>query len=110
MKSLRVRATWRSIWIVVCLKEENLPAVDISRSGTRREELLLTQKELQGVYAMRKNLSEGRPDRVTEIIINDLMRTKSNDEFIDMLMDHFMKIEKDGYFNDRDWLLGIQIE
>jgi transcription termination factor Rho len=84
------------------------PAVDISRSGTRREELLLTQKELQGVYAMRKNLSEGRPDRVTEIIINDLMRTNSNDEFIDMLMDHFMKIEKDGYFNDRDGYYGYR--
>lgn len=84
------------------------PAVDISRSGTRREELLLTQKELQGVYAMRKNLSEGRPDRVTEIIINDLMRTNSNDEFIDMLMDHFMKMEKDGYFNDRDGYYGYR--
>ena len=57
---------------------------------------------------MRKNLSEGRPDRVTEIIINDLMRTNSNDEFIDMLMDHFMKIEKDGYFNDRDGYYGYR--
>jgi transcription termination factor Rho len=62
------------------------PAVDISKSGTRREELLLSQKELQGVYAMRKNLSEGRPDRVTEIVINDLMRTNSNDEFIDIFV------------------------
>ena len=84
------------------------PAVDISKSGTRREELLLSQKELQGVYAMRKNLSEGRPDRVTEIVINDLMRTNSNDEFIDILMDHFMKIEKDGYFNDRDGYYGYR--
>ena len=47
------------------------PAVDIVRSGTRREELLLSQKELEGVYAIRKNLSEGRPDKVTELIINN---------------------------------------
>lgn len=84
------------------------PAVELSKSGTRREELLLSQKELQGVYGMRKNLSEGRPDRVTEIIINDLMRTNSNDEFIDIVMEHFMKIEKDGYFNDRDGYSGYR--
>jgi len=78
------------------------PAVDLFRSGTRREELLLTQKELEGVYAIRKNLSEGRPDKVTEIIINDLMRTNSNDEFIDMVMEHFNKMEKEGYYSDRD--------
>ncbi|HZJ83121.1 MAG TPA: transcription termination factor Rho [Clostridia bacterium] len=77
------------------------PAVELTKSGTRREELLLSQKELEGVYAMRKNLSEGRPDRVTELIINDLMRTDSNDEFLDMLMDHFKGMEKDGYSTDR---------
>lgn len=84
------------------------PAVEITKSGTRREEKLLSQKELQGVYAMRRNLSEGKPERVTEIIINDLMRTNSNDEFIDTVMDHFMKIEKDGYFTDRDGYSGYR--
>jgi transcription termination factor Rho len=78
------------------------PAVDIFRSGTRREELLLSQKELEGVWAIRKNLSEGRPDRVIEIIINDLMRTNSNDEFIDLMLEHFEKMEKDSYMSDRD--------
>lgn len=78
------------------------PAVDIVKSGTRREELLLNQKELQGVYAIRKHLSDGRTDRVTELIINDLMRTNSNDEFLDMVLEQFSKLEKEGYFNDRD--------
>ena len=78
------------------------PAVDISRSGTRREELLLSQKELEGIYAIRKNLSEGRPDRVTEIIISNLLRTNSNDEFLDLVMEQFNKMEKEGYLNDRD--------
>src|SRR5690606_27161041 len=78
------------------------PAVDIVRSGTRREELLLSQKELEGVYAIRKNLSEGRPDKVTELIINNLMRTNSNDEFLDLVMEQFNIMEKEGFLNDRD--------
>lgn len=82
------------------------PAVDIFRSGTRREELLLTQKELEGVWSIRKNLSEGRPDRVIEIIINDLMRTNSNDEFIDLMMGHFADIDTNGYYGERDGYSG----
>lgn len=78
------------------------PAIDIFKSGTRREELLLTQRELECVWAIRKNLSEGRPDRIIEIIINDLMRTNSNEEFIDLMLEHFEKMEKDGYFVDRE--------
>ena len=78
------------------------PAVDLYKSGTRREELLMTQKELEGVWAIRKNLSEGRPDRIMEIIINDLMRTDSNDQFIDLMMEHFSSVEKDSYTNDHD--------
>ncbi len=76
------------------------PAVDIYKSGTRREELLMSQKELEGVWAIRKNLSEGRPDRVTEIIINDLMRTNTNDEFIDLMLEHFRIADKEGYLNN----------
>lgn|GEM_PF-263376 len=78
------------------------PAIDIFRSGTRREELLLSQRELECVWAIRKNLSEGRPDRVIELIINDLLRTNSNEEFIDLMLEHFEKMEKDGYFVERD--------
>lgn len=78
------------------------PAIDIFRSGTRREELLLSQRELECVWAIRKNLSEGRPDRVIELIINDLLRTNSNEEFIDLMLEHFENMEKDGYFVERD--------
>lgn len=73
------------------------PAVDLYKSGTRREDLLMNQKELEGVWAIRKNLSEGRPDQIMEIIINDLMRTNSNNEFIDLMMEHFAIVEKEGY-------------
>ena len=78
------------------------PAIDLYKSGTRREELLMTQKELEGVWAIRKNLSEGRPDRIMEIIINDLMRTNSNDQFIDLMMEHFASVDKDSNQNERE--------
>lgn len=74
------------------------PAIDLNKSGTRKEELLLTQKELQGVLAIRKHLSEGRPDRVMELIIEDAMRTDSNDEFIDVMLKHFNMVEREGYY------------
>ena len=78
------------------------PAVDIFRSGTRREELLLSQREIEGVWTIRKNLSEGRPDRVIEIIINDLMRTNSNVDFLDLMLSHFESMDKDSHFGDRE--------
>lgn len=73
------------------------PAIDLNKSGTRREELLLTPKELQGVWVIRKNLSEGRPDRVMEIIINDLMHTNSNSDFIDIMMVHFKDNDREEF-------------
>ncbi len=73
------------------------PAIDLNKSGTRREELLLTQKELQGVLSIRKHMSEGRPDRVMELIIEDAVRTDSNDEFIDVMLEHFNIVAREGY-------------
>ncbi|MFC4769427.1 transcription termination factor Rho [Effusibacillus consociatus] len=56
------------------------PALDIRRSGTRREEMLLTQEELDKVWALRKSMSEN-PD-FTEIFLRKLRDTKSNEEFL----------------------------
>ncbi|HOQ01586.1 MAG TPA: transcription termination factor Rho [Acetivibrio clariflavus] len=58
------------------------PAIDINRSGTRREELLLDQKELESIWAVRKAMSNMGTAQVTEMIINRLMQTKSNAEFV----------------------------
>lgn len=58
------------------------PAIDINKSGTRREELLLSQKELESVWAIRKAMSNMGTAEVTEMLINRLMQTKSNEEFI----------------------------
>ena len=58
------------------------PAIDINKSGTRREELLLSQKELESVYAVRKAMSNMGTAEVTEILINRLLQTRTNDDFV----------------------------
>ncbi len=58
------------------------PAIDISRSGTRREELLLDPKELELVYRLRRVLSELNPVEAVELLKNRLSRTRTNAEFL----------------------------
>lgn len=62
------------------------PAVDINKSGTRKEELLQTKRELEAVYSIRKELSNLTTADVVENLINNLVRTKTNDDFIDILL------------------------
>ncbi len=73
------------------------PAIDIYKSGTRREELLLTKAELEGVYTMRRVLSGGNPSDVTEQFINMLEKTKTNEEFLKRLGEWISIYEREGY-------------
>ena len=66
------------------------PAIDINKSGTRREDLLLSKKELETVFALRKALNSLPVADVTEQIINQMIQTKNNDEFLDK-MDLYLK-------------------
>ncbi len=59
------------------------PAIDIYKSGTRKEELLLSSKELETVWQIRKAFGSRNSADVTEIIINQIIRTKNNEEFIE---------------------------
>ncbi len=61
------------------------PAIDINKSGTRREDLLLTPKEIETVYALRKALNNLPVADVTENIISQMIQTKNNAEFIDKI-------------------------
>ena len=61
------------------------PAIDINKSGTRREELLLSPKEQEVVYALRKAMSTKSVSDVTEELIEEMMATKSNEEFLDKM-------------------------
>lgn len=73
------------------------PAVDLAKSGTRREDLLLSQKELEGTWALRKALSSGNTTEVTEQLIGMLVRTQTNEEFLARLHEWFRIWEKEGY-------------
>ena len=73
------------------------PAIDIYKSGTRREELLLTKEELDAVFTMRRTLAAGNPAEVTEQMINMLDKTATNEEFIQRLTSWNKIYEKDGY-------------
>lgn len=61
------------------------PAIDIVKSGTRREDLLLTREEQDAVYHMRKALNGMRADDAIEQILNMFARTKNNREFVNMI-------------------------
>jgi len=58
------------------------PAIDINKSGTRREELLLNQRELESIWAIRKAMSNMGTAEVTEMIISKLVQSKTNEEFV----------------------------
>ena len=73
------------------------PAIDIYKSGTRREDLLLSTEELEAVRTIRRVLSGGNPAEVTEHLISMLEKTSTNDEFLQRLKDWVNIYEKDGY-------------
>src|SRR5215468_7777645 len=58
------------------------PAIDINRSGTRKEELLLDPEELRRIYILRKVLSDMNPVEAMELLSNRMARTKTNAEFL----------------------------
>ena len=58
------------------------PAIDLNKSGTRREDLLMSQEELEAVWKMRRALSNAGVQEVTETIIDYMAHTKSNKDFI----------------------------
>ena len=62
------------------------PAIDIPKSGTRRDDLLLTKDEQDAVYNMRKALNGMRPEEAVENILNMFTRTEDNAEFVDMVL------------------------
>ncbi|MDI6783138.1 MAG: transcription termination factor Rho [bacterium] len=61
------------------------PAIDIFSSGTRKEELLLTPKELGRIWLMRKALSETNVVELMDMLTEKLRKTKTNEEFLDSM-------------------------
>jgi len=61
------------------------PAMDINRSGTRKEELLLSEDELKRIWIMRKFLSEMNPVEAMEFLLERIMKTKTNAKFLESM-------------------------
>jgi transcription termination factor Rho len=68
------------------LSERRLfPAVDIKKSGTRREELLLSQQELEVMWLFRRSTANMDPSAVLELMMDRLQKTKDNREFLELI-------------------------
>ena len=61
------------------------PAIDVSRSGTRQEELLYSKADLENVHTLRRMLEMITDDERTETLLERLKKTKNNEEFLDSL-------------------------
>ena len=61
------------------------PAIDLAKSGTRREDLLLNRDELDAINIMRKALNGLKPDEATDRILDMFSRTRNNNEFVQMV-------------------------
>lgn len=61
------------------------PAIDLSKSSTRREDLLLNSEELEAINVMRKALNGLKPDEATDRILDMFAKTRNNNEFVQMV-------------------------
>ena len=73
------------------------PAIDMFKSGTRREELLLTPAELEGVYQVRRMLSRGNAQEASEQMISLIEKSSSNAEFLMRVKNWSLANKKDGF-------------
>lgn len=69
------------------------PAIDINKSGTRREDLLLTPKEKETVFALRKAMNSMPVADVTEQVISMMVKTKDNKEFLDEIDNYIRRFK-----------------
>jgi len=61
------------------------PAIDLFRSGTRKEELLINQEELNRIWILRKVLSQMSEVEAMELLVDKLSKTKTNKDFMKMM-------------------------
>ena len=73
------------------------PAIDLAKSGSRQEEMLLSQQELEGVFTVRRVLSSTGVAEATEQLMAMLERTRANSEFFQRLKEWMSIWEKEGY-------------
>jgi transcription termination factor Rho len=64
------------------------PAIDLPKSSTRREDLLLSEEELEAINIIRKSLNAVKPDEAVDHILDLFAKTKNNFEFVQMVKKH----------------------
>ena len=67
------------------------PAIDLNKSGTRKEDLLMTQDELEAIWAMRRQMANSPTQDITETIIDNLAHTKNNSDFVQIIKKIFLQ-------------------
>jgi transcription termination factor Rho len=67
------------------------PAINLEKSGTRREELLMDQEAMEAIWTMRRALSSQSVQETTEQIVDTLARTRRNSDFIHIIKEVFYK-------------------
>lgn len=70
------------------------PAIDVNKSGTRREDLLLTGEEISSMFAMRKSMSNLSTADMTERLLDEMMKTENNQEFLKVMNENIECSEK----------------
>ena len=62
------------------------PAINLNKSGTRREDLLLDKTEMEAIWKIRRAMANQNPQEVTESIIDNLSKTRCNADFIEIIL------------------------
>ncbi|MBR2600087.1 MAG: transcription termination factor Rho [Erysipelotrichaceae bacterium] len=62
------------------------PAIDLAKSGTRREDLLLSEREIEAVNLMRRSLNDLRKDLAVERLLSMFSKTRTNEEFVNLIL------------------------
>jgi transcription termination factor Rho len=58
------------------------PAIDLTRSSTRRDDILLDKDTLQRMFILRNHLADMKPDEAMEFLRKNMLHTSSNEEFL----------------------------
>ena len=82
MRSSKGPATWKFILDRKLVDKRIWPAIDINKSGTRREEILMDPEEYRRVTIMRRVLADMNPPDAMELLVTRLAKTKTNAEFL----------------------------
>ena len=85
MKNSRAPATAKSTWTAACTKSACSRAIQLNRSGTRREELLLSPEILQKSRILRQFMYNMDEIESMELMLKQMRATKNNNEFFDMM-------------------------